>query len=270
MRCVSAEELVKAELGELTVNQVRTVDAHLAACETCAHSRAEIRELESALGRVDTPSQGERFVERVMAARSDTRGLPTRRLGIPIFAAAAVVLLAAGSAMFASGTWKTQDTWTARGSKARARTHVPSCDVLVMRDGKLLPVSGQTLSAADAFAVRYANPTNQTRYLAAFAVDVAGAVHWLFPEYVDAATDPPSIPLASTTDEQLLPQVVAPDGPAPGPMRVVTLMSREPTSVRPIERALRDTPVGVPASRALALAFPHALIQEWSCSWRAR
>jgi hypothetical protein len=139
-----------------------------------------------------------------------------------------------------------------------------------MRDGRLHALSGRTLSSTDSFAVRYVNPTRQTQYLAAFALDAAGAVHWIFPEYVDAATDPASIALAPSEQERLLPQVVAPDQPAQGPMRVFTLLTREPASVKPIESALRNAPAGVPAADALIRLYPGALIREWSCSWDVR
>jgi hypothetical protein len=279
MRCYSNQELVKAELGELTINQVSSMDEHAAACSRCALARNAIRQLTADLAHSPEPTQGDRFVERVMAARSDMARRETAtiarsvlRLRAPWFAAAAMVLLVAGTAKLAMDHWSSKESWTARGRRGGANTSLraPASEVLVMRGSQLLPLSGQSLSPADAFAVRYVNPTNDTQYLAAFAVDAAGAVHWIFPEYVDATTDPASIPLASARDGRLLPQVVAPDRPAPGPMRVVTLTSREPATVKLVESALREAAAGMSAGRALARLFPNALIREWSCSWNAR
>jgi hypothetical protein len=271
MSCVSAAELVKAELGELTLNQVHTVDAHIATCSHCSRVRAELRELVADLGRLPPAPQADLFVAQVMAARSTPARTPRHRMHIPMFAFAATLLLVGGSAIFTSGHRRTEETWSARGPKAPASPRSDaSSEVLIVRKGKLLPLAGQTLSATDAFAVRYVNPTDQTRHLVAFVVDAAGAVHWIFPEYADAATDPRSIPLAPTKDERLLPQIVAPDQPAPGPMRVLTLISQKPTSVKTIEGALRNAHAGGSTKQALARFYPGALIREWSCSWAAR
>ena len=272
MRCYSNEELVKAELGELTINQVSSMDEHAAACSRCAQARTAIRQLTADLARSPEPTQDDGFVARVMAARETATLTPSaRRQRAPWFAAAAMVLLAAGTVKLVMDNSGPKESWTARGRKggSNASLRTPASEVMVMRGGQLLPLSGQSLSPADAFAVRYVNPTDDTHYLAAFAVDAVGTVHWIFPDYVDASTDPPSIPLASAKDERLLPQVVAPEKPAPGPMRVVTLTSREPATVKRIEGVLRGAPAGMPLGRTLARWFPKALIREWSCSWNA-
>jgi hypothetical protein len=273
MRCYSNQALVKAELGELTINQLSTMAEHATACHRCAQARTAIRQLTADLARSPEPTHDDSFVERVMAARETAPSTPSaRRWRAPWFAAAAVVLLVAGTVKLVMDHAGHKESWTARGraggSNASLRT--PASEVLLMRGGQLLPLSGQSLSPADAFAVRYVNPTDDTHYLAAFAVDAAGTVHWIFPDYVDAATDPPSIPLAAAKDERLLPQVVAPENPAPGPMRVVTLTSRQPATVKRIEGALREAPPGMSAGRTVARLFPNALIREWSCSWNAR
>jgi bacterioferritin-associated ferredoxin len=271
MRCYSDQELVQAELGELTINQVKDLDDHAAVCSCCAQARQAIRQLTEDLA--PRPSQEDDFVERVMSARKTVTPIaPARRPHVSWFAAAALVLLAAGTAKVAMDYASHKETWTARGHRKEANVSLdtPASEVLVMRGGQLLPLSGQSLSPSDAFAVRYVNPTDDTQYLAAFAVDAAGAVHWIFPEYVDASTDPPSIPLASAEEERLLPQVVAPENPAPGPMHVVTLTSHEPTTVKHIENALQEASSGMSAGHVLAQLYPNALIREWSCSWNAR
>lgn len=273
MKCASQQELVRAELGELTVNQLRTLDEHVAVCSGCARARDQIRQLAADLSRVPAPLQGGEFVARVMAARAqEPVAQPRRRSYFPLLSAAALVLVVAGSVKLLADRPGAEDSWTARGqgTKSKIPLNAPASEVLVMREGKLLPLSGQTLSSVDAFAVRYLNPTSQTQYLAAFAVDAAGAVHWIFPAYLDAATDPSSVPLAPATDERLLPQLVAPEKPAPGPMRVFTLTSPKPTSVKRVEESLRDAPPGTSAGPALARLDPSARIREWACSWSAR
>lgn len=270
MKCIGEDELVRAELGELTLNRLREVEAHVAGCSRCAQARDELRGLVSDLGQLPAPADEQQFTERVMAARS-SRVTPARprRFGIPAFAAAAVMVLAVGAVSLSTSLRGKDEAWTARGPAA-ARSRTPAAEVLIVRDGKLLPVSGQTLSSSDAFAVRTVNRMPETRYLAAFAVDAAGAVHWIFPEYTDDSLDPQAIRLAPSEDEQLLPQLVAPDRPSSGPMRVFTLISRESTSVKQIEKALQSAATATSAGRVLAHEYPGSIIREWSCTWDAR
>jgi hypothetical protein len=185
MKCIGEDELVRAELGELTLNRLREVDAHVEGCSHCGQVRSEIRGLVMDLGRVPTPADDQHFVDRVMAARS-TRPAPARpRFALPAFAAAAVMVVAVGVAAISASLRGREETWTARGQAADPPTHTPSAEILIVRDKKVLPLSGQTLSSTDAFAVRTVNRLREARYLAAFALDAAGAVHWIFPEYTD-------------------------------------------------------------------------------------
>jgi hypothetical protein len=269
MKCIGEDELVRAELGELTLNRLREVEAHVDGCSHCGQVRSEIRGLVTDLGRVPTPADDQQFVDRVMAARS-TRPAPARpRFAMPAFAAAAVMVVAVGVAALSTSLRGRDETWTARGNAADPRSRTPSAEVLVVRNKKLLSVAGQTLSSTDAFAVRTANRTRETRYLAAFAMDAAGAVHWIFPEYNDGSLDPATIPLAPDESEKLLPQLVAPDRPSAGAMRVFTLITRESTSVKQIEKVLQNAGTGPSAGRALAHAYPGSILREWSCTWDA-
>jgi hypothetical protein len=150
------------------------------------------------------------------------------------------------------------------------QTSQPVTEILAVRGGQLRPVERQPLSAGDAFAVRYVNPGPERYYLAAFALDAVGTVHWIYPEYVDGATDPGSIPLPPARQETLLPQVVEPDKPAAGAMQVIALLTPEPVSVKQVETALQQAPNGVPAAQALARAIARPLIREWRTSWNVR
>jgi hypothetical protein len=271
MKCIGEDELIRAELGELTLNRLREIDAHVAGCSHCGQVRGEIRGMVADLGRLPAPADDQPFIDRVMAARSSRPAAARpRRFVRPALAAAAVMAVAVGVATLSTSLRGKDEVWTARGQAADPRTRTPSAEVLVVREEKLLPVSGQTLSSTDAFAVRTVNRLRETRYLAAFAVDAAGAVHWIFPEYTDSSLDPVSIPLAPSENEQLLPQLVAPDRPSSGPMRVFALISRESTSVKQIEKVLQNAGTGTSAGRALARAYAGSILREWSCTWDAR
>ena len=69
MRCYDNEELVKAELGELTVNQVSSMDEHAAACSRCAQARTALRQLTADLARYLQETRGGEFNIRERAKR---------------------------------------------------------------------------------------------------------------------------------------------------------------------------------------------------------
>jgi hypothetical protein len=281
MTCLGEKQLVAAELGEVTLNEAGTIEVHIEGCGRCARRRDELRLLLTDLARpCDVGSEA--FVAQVMVRREATvRSSPRPgRRGVRLagLAIAAVVLLGVGIGgryRLWRGDQTAVDTWTARGRRHPARSEQPGSDqptteILAVRSGDLRTVDSQPLSPGDAFAVRFVNPGPAKYYLAAFALDAAGAVHWIYPGYVDAASDPPSILLPTAQEETLLPQIVEPEGPAQGPLQVVALVSRAPGSVKSVEAALREASPGHPVARALANAFTRPLIREWSSSWNAR
>jgi hypothetical protein len=78
MRCYSDLELVQAELGKLSTNQVKKLDDHSAVCSRCVQARQAIRQLTEDLA--PRPDQEDDFVERVVAARKvATPVAPARR-----------------------------------------------------------------------------------------------------------------------------------------------------------------------------------------------
>jgi hypothetical protein len=102
-------------------------------------------------------------------------------------------------------------------------------------------------------------------HLMAVARDVAGDVHWLFPMYREARTRPSSVPMADGIRERVLGEMVQPEGPSPGSLRVVTLLSTEALTVKDVEARLADRP---PTS-AVAPLFPGVVTAEWTARWTA-
>ena len=273
MNCPSDERLVQAELGEVTLNESGLMEQHLAECVRCAKRREELRQLAADLARPNEAAE-DAFVAAVMAAR-ETAPAPARvhrpaTVRVAWLAAAAVILLGLGIEVHGRYGRGHDDTWTARGRHHDVQARQPMTEILAMRGEQLRSIESQPLSAGDAFAVRYVNPGPDRYYFAAFALDAAGAVHWIYPEYTDGATDPQSIPLPTARQETLLPQVVEPDRPAHGPMQVIALLTPEPVSVKRVETALREAPGGVPAASVLARVIARPLIREWRSSWNAR
>lgn len=85
-----------------------------------------------------------------------------------------------------------------------------------------------------------------------FAVDSQQQVHWFYPQYVDANTDPGAVMLSGATRE-LLPEGVTLDRPASGALTVVALFGDDTLHVHAVETLL--------ASQSLATAFPHATVR---------
>jgi hypothetical protein len=125
-------------------------------------------------------------------------------------------------------------------------------------------LEGAELRPGDGILVRYSNPTAHDVYLAVFAVDQRGSVHWIHPAYLDAATNPLSLRLAAGTTERVLPEIAEPEGAAPGALRVYALLSATPLDVKRVEARLGDK------TRSVAELFSEAEVEEWRCSWQAR
>jgi hypothetical protein len=95
-------------------------------------------------------------------------------------------------------------------------------------------------------------------YLLLFAVDSRQAVHWVAPEFTVAGENPLAVSIAPSLEERLLPGAVAFDDLAPGPLRIVTLISKEPMHVAEIEAL----PTADLSQAGLTKHFPRAQIRE--------
>jgi hypothetical protein len=273
MNCPNEKRLVQAELGEVTLNESELLDRHLAGCPRCAQRRNELRQMAADLARPSAVA-ADAFVAAVMARRGTAPVLARiHRPTLVRFAwlsAAAVILLGLGIEIHSRREHGHNDTFAARGRHHDVQAEQPTTEILAVRGQQLRPIESQPLSNGDAFAVRYVNPGADRYYLAAFALDAAGSVHWIYPEYADGATDPESIPLPTAPQETLLPQVVEPDHPAGGPMQIIALVAQEPVSVKRVEAALREAPSGAPIAQVLGRIIVYPLIREWRSSWNAQ
>jgi hypothetical protein len=156
--------------------------------------------------------------------------------------------LAAGIALYfgiAPSKDDLRGIWTARGSRGATKEGL-GVEVLVVRAGQSLPVEGATLHRGDGF-------------------DAAGELHWIYPAFLDPASEPPAFPLA-VGEDRLLGEVFEPESPAPGPLRVVAIITSEPLTIHVVEERLgkvsRET-----ASARLASLVPSTRVREWNCTW---
>lgn len=207
------------------------------------------------------------------------------RLAPLVLAAAAVVLVAVplarrgGPRRVGRGgddTPPASPTWQARGGRAPGGLARRSgAEILIVRGSVLLgsapaPIARDastpgalpppdTLRADDGLAVRVTNlEAGAPVYLLAFAVDAAGATHWLYPAYLDAATDPAAVVVEPGARQKLLGEVTALTDVAPGPVRLVTVLSFEARRVKDVERLL----AGTRSDTAVAGLFPGDVTTE--------
>jgi len=104
------------------------------------------------------------------------------------------------------------------------------------------PAKMQDLDGQDEVLVGYTNLGSRPfDYLMVFAQDSTGQVFWLYPEYVDAASNPSAVAIERGASDVLLPDLVS-HRFVRGPVVVRGLFLRGPLTVREVE-ALVDTNV---------------------------
>ncbi|HEY0705458.1 MAG TPA: zf-HC2 domain-containing protein, partial [Polyangia bacterium] len=244
--CVGSDRLARHADGELTVNEAAAVAKHLAGCADCRKELALVRDL---LGHIaarpvvkDEARAQDQFVagvlERIEAQRlaeKPHRGwsfpwsfpwrLPTWTWGAALAAATAVVLLPR-VAQHRRGNETDIPEFASRGGD-RSQPALPKrvgAEIQVIRDGKILASEETRLRAADRLTARYDNlVTDRPIYLMVFALDAAGDVHWIFPGYTDATSDPEAVLLERGARARALGEVVQLEAPAAGALRVAVL-----------------------------------------------
>ncbi|HSY39018.1 MAG TPA: hypothetical protein VLA79_05800 [Polyangia bacterium] len=286
MSCPDRDTLLLDELGELPVNGRQALRAHVESCGRCLDERSELRRVMASLrpaeGVREASSDGAAFSARLLAAVSVTpqeRRPPERRwyLGRTVVAGTlaaaamgAVWLLASPRAdvrppASEERAQRIAGTFAARGAPAAGERL--SAEILLVRGGHLQPLAGAAVRRSDALAVRVTNLSGAEAHVMAFAWDAAGEVHWLYPAYLDARTNPRSVPIAAGAQDRLLNDVVQPDAPHAGPLRLVTLMAPSPLTVKDVEARLAETPARQRRTADISSLFPRVIAREWSARW---
>lgn len=258
MNCPSEDSLLLDQLGELSVNDSRSLREHVDMCGACQARRTHLTKIFDDVKAVaGAHSAGdEAFAKRVkQAIRAPQAPVAARRRAWPVLALAAMLALVPSlwGALRGSGA----GVFSARGSQSSG---ISQAEILLARGGKLLALSGQTLGPSDALGVRVTNTSSRTLHLLAFVRDRAGEIHWLYPAYGDASHNPSAVAIPAGTRTHLLNELVTPDGPASGPLRLVSVLLPTPLTVREAEARLArgDDPV---------TRFPEAIVRLWDATW---
>jgi hypothetical protein len=239
-------ELIRLLDGELTENLARELRDHVATCPACGPRLRTLQGLLEQLGEMGpepTSADDAAFidaVERRLPERARRPAAAGRRRR-PLVAALSVVAAAAAIALWMIPR-SDRSVLTPRGKSATPWHDLVAVDLGAVDGGQASAPArplgpGVRLAAGDGIAVRAQNRGQRSPvYLMVFAVDAAGAVHWIQPLWSDPAANPRSVSLLP--GEPPLLEVVAPEAPAPGPLRVVSLLSLAPLDVRTVEGLL--------------------------------
>jgi len=250
--CPSTDDLIALLDGEATENRAAEIRAHLPRCASCREAQASLAALRAALAAplsgVPDDDAVARILQRIEAESSDPApaapAAPARhRRALARGAALSGALAVAAAAVLLLRRPVDPGEFTARGGRPES-SGAPHAlhrevGVTVRRGGgeRLPPLAdGDSVTGETTYAVSYRNlGPSGSAFLMVFAVDSARVVHWIHPAYLEAASDPTSVPLDHAADDELLPAAMALEGPAPGDLSVVTLVTVRPLEVSQIE-----------------------------------
>lgn len=284
MSCADTDTLLLDELGELPVNRSEALRAHVEACPRCLADRASLRRMMADLGAAaDSSDDGAAFTARVLAAARVTpqarRTAPGRWRPRAAFVTGTLAAALAAVWLVAKPGGRVRPpisvelerpiagTLAARGSTQPGERL--SAEILLVRKGRLEPLEGKAVRKSDALAVRITNLSGSDAHLMAFAWDAAGDVHWLYPAYLDARTNPRSVAIAAGARDRLLNDIVQPDAPSAGQLRLMTLVAPSPLTVKDVEARLAQIPAPQRGTAEVARLFPGVIARQWSARWEA-
>jgi hypothetical protein len=243
---VEEDVLLRLLDGELSENRAERLRQHLRTCGVCAARSEELgrtlRELKAPLPDVDPNAAIESVMRRLPTAVLDANAVsPRPRIARWSLVGGLSVALALSAIVVAPKLTRTATedpgTFAGRGapvSPSMARAVGVSLYRAQSEHSAL--ANGAGVRQGDAYALKYRNLLGEPAYLLAFAVDAAGTVHWITPPYLDPKDNPASVALASSAAEAPASSAMQLDGPAPGPMRFVAILTKAPLHVLDVEK----------------------------------
>jgi hypothetical protein len=274
-QCPSEDELLSFADADLPPEQLERIQRHLERCGACDEAVAGLRELIDDVAAplpsapVDVAEHVELVMKRLDTPRRTLRPIAWSRWGGGLAVAAAVVLAVAlrggqagvtPSAPAESDAEPPRGEFVARGGPGRASL---SRDIGVqlygLSPGPYALASGSRIRAGLGLTAGLRNVGKEPTYLLLFGVDAKQVVHWIAPEYTLPGTDPVATTVAPSPTESLLPTTAVFDDLAPGKLRVIAVITREPTHVSDVEK-LRASELN---AEGLLKRFPRAEIRQF-------
>jgi hypothetical protein len=266
-RCPSEDELLSFVDADLSPEQLARVEKHLEVCSTCAKQVMTLSSLVADLGAplaAEPPLDVALHVAGVMD-RLDSRVTKPRWSAWltwgGVAAAAAALLLFVRLQAPAGPQAAPGGELAARGGPAEASlSRNVGVQLYSSQHGELTALgSGSRIVQTAALTAGLRNLASERAYLLLFALDSRQAVHWIAPEYTSQGSNPEASPIAPARTERLLPSVAVFDDLAPGPLRVVAVISSEPLHVSDVEAL---PPAELSAERLLR-RFPRAEVRQF-------
>ncbi|MGH7436225.1 MAG: anti-sigma factor family protein [Polyangiaceae bacterium] len=258
--CPTTEDMVLLIDGELTENRATWVRDHLSGCAACREEVASVQALVRNVAAPIEPSPG--ALERLLARLDEARAAPAPRWRPVLAGVLGLAAVAAAVALIPAAHLRRSDPdgFTARGAPAQPSIARDVGVTLYRHAGRLdLLAAGDYVTAQTAYAVSFRNlGADGSAYLAIFAQDSAGEVHWIEPTWVDPAQDPASVPLPHADRESPPRTSVVLERPAVGAMHLFVLVTPVPVRVSEVERFAGTTVDAV----ALRTRWPGATVDE--------
>lgn len=222
---------------------------HIDSCACCRAELATLRTLRARLGQLKLAPAAAGFSEELAAKLGRRRR--AAGAGYWVTGLAACALLALLQLERAAPAFRARGGTPAEGARVgfEVRVHGPS------GEDTSLPAA-RCLAADSGYSFVVFNRTRKEQSLMLFALDARREVHWFYPAYPDARTNPRAITIGATPQVLTLPDGVTPEDVAPGELQFVAMFSGAPHTVAEIETLLQR---GGPA--AIRGADPSAIVQ---------
>jgi len=267
--CPSEADLLAFADADLPPEKLQQLEKHLEICGVCAKTVMALSELSED---VAAPLKAPAF-DATEHARAVLQGLDAPLLHEPrvpravwggLFAAvaaaaaAAALLLVLGRGALSTGGEMPGQLAARGGAGESALGRDVGVQVYAVGPPLRPLTSGGSISAGTPLTVGVRNLGRRTAYALVFAIDAQRSVHWITPEFSEPGSDPEALAITPLQGERLLATEVVFDDLAPGPLRVVALVSAEPSHVSQVEKLSPDE-----LSRTtLSQRFPRAEARE--------
>ena len=256
MKCPDQQVLAAFMEGELSTNAAGELQAHLADCAGCRRACERLRETVGQLRRAraaEDPNFTSQVLQRLPEARRRHPGRWLVTLALP--AAAAFAVFWGSSSHHRDGEFAARggpksgpvEPATRLGVEVFVHPQSHEKDRVAMR-------GGERIENGDGFSFVVSNRFGRDVYLCLFAIDSAQAVHWFYPSYTDAASEPQAIRVPATPAIMPLSQGVTPEGLAPGRLSVVAVFLARPVRVSEVEKVVAEAALSSLAQRLPVLA----------------
>jgi hypothetical protein len=228
-QCPPEIELVRFVDADLAPETLERVKEHLSQCQLCSEQVKGLHTIAEDIG-VTGPIDLDlaAHVKNVMRRLDVPAARQKRPQSLERFAAIAAVAASVALVTHVVGSRRdlSLGTWQARGSSTAASLSRDIGVQVYTLAKSLQPLHPGDIMAPDtALTAGLRNLGNATAYVLLFAIDSRHAVHWITPKYTRADENPAATELTSAPNERVLPTSVVFDDMAPGPLRIVTIVS---------------------------------------------